>query len=425
MITRPGITRIRLLFGTLFLAWSSLTSAAIPSGTMVFEFAAGDIYDISQFHDCDTEGGGGFSLTVCLDLDMVPNGKGKHTGTANFTFSGNVINGKLVGPASGSVHGKIGGTGRAMFKLVTSGKITLPDFPEAGKVKTMVDMNCSGKIDVNGYLTTVCKGEISAKGGGKERIKQRFDNQLNGSAWAMTIDVNPVSAKKFTGTGSDSLGYIYKVNGIYNPKKDISEVEITGKRSGKGAFVALKHLTDTGVAAAKIKVQGYKGRAEVQVTPPPNPTGPYTIGGRGPAGGIVFYITPGGLSGLEAAHVDQSAAAQWGCRGLSIIGADGTAIGTGAQNTADILAGCADPDIAARLADNYSLNGFDDWFLPSQDELNELYLQRAVVGNFTTAYFWSSSEGFAVSAWGQDFNDGSTFNGDKDNITGVRAIRAF
>lgn len=138
----------------------------------------------------------------------------------------------------------------------------------------------------------------------------------------------------------------------------------------------------------------------------------------------MFYITPGGLSGLEAAHVDQSAGVHWGCRG-TLLFVDGTAIGTGAQNTADILAGCADPDIAARLADNYSLNGFDDWFLPSKDELNELYLQRAVVGNFTTAYFWSSSEGFAVSAWGQDFNDGSTFNGDKDNITGVRAIRAF
>ena len=68
---------------------------------------------------------------------------------------------------------------------------------------------------------------------------------------------------------------------------------------------------------------------------------------------------------------------------------------------------------------------FDDWFLPSQDELNELYLQRAVVGGFSTAAFWSSSEGFAVSAWSQDFSDGSVGNGDKNNIIGVRAIRAF
>lgn len=150
----------------------------------------------------------------------------------------------------------------------------------------------------------------------------------------------------------------------------------------------------------------------------------YSIGDTGPAGGIVFYVTDGGLHGLEAAPVDQSAGAPWGCQG-NLLFVNGTAIGTGAQNTADILAGCVDPGIAARLADNYSLNGFNDWFLPSQDELNELYLQRAVLGSFTTAYFWSSSEGFAVSAWGQDFNDGSVFNGDKNNITGVRAVRAF
>jgi hypothetical protein len=155
-----------------------------------------------------------------------------------------------------------------------------------------------------------------------------------------------------------------------------------------------------------------------------NSTGPYVIGQIGPAGGIVFYITNGGLNGLEAAPVDQSGGAPWGCQGTLLL-VNGTAIGTGAQNTADILAGCPDLGIAARLADNYSLNGFNDWFLPSQDELNELYLQRAVVGGFTTAFFWSSSEGFAVSAWGQDFNDGSVFNGDKNNNTGVRAIRAF
>ena len=156
-----------------------------------------------------------------------------------------------------------------------------------------------------------------------------------------------------------------------------------------------------------------------------NPTGPYMIGEIGPAGGIVFYITNGGLNGLEAAPVDQSDGVPWGCHG-TLLFVDGTAIGDGAQNTADILAGCAEPDIAARVAADYSLNGFNDWFLPSQDELNELYLQRAVVGSFTTSSYWSSTEGFAVSAWGQNFNDGSVFNGDKNNMgTGVRAIRAF
>lgn len=265
---RSAIVPFTQLLTALLFTWSPLSSAAIPSGVMVFEFGGGDIYDFSQFHDCDIEEVGNSTLTVCLDVNMTPNGRGKHTGTASFEFSGDVINGTLVGPASGSVRGKTGGTGRALLKLATRGKITLPDTPEAGQMKARVNMNCSGRIDVSGYLTTVCKVDFSVKGGGKERIKQRFDNQLSGGAWSLTTDVNPVNAKKFTGTATDSLGYIYKVIGMYNPKKDISQVEIIGKGSGRGAFVLLKGLTDTGAAKAKINVQGYKGSAIVQAAPP-------------------------------------------------------------------------------------------------------------------------------------------------------------
>jgi hypothetical protein len=104
----------------------------------------------------------------------------------------------------------------------------------------------------------------------------------------------------------------------------------------------------------------------------------YEIGDIGPAGGIVFYITDSGSHGFEAAPTDQaipfSPGAAWGCFGTGITGANGTAIGTGAQNTDDILAGCVEAGIAARFAGDFSLNGYTDWFLPSRDELNELYI---------------------------------------------------
>ena len=38
----------------------------------------------------------------------------------------------------------------------------------------------------------------------------------------------------------------------------------------------------------------------------------YEIGDTGPAGGIVFYVTDGGLHGLEAAPEDQDRG-EWGC----------------------------------------------------------------------------------------------------------------
>ncbi len=133
----------------------------------------------------------------------------------------------------------------------------------------------------------------------------------------------------------------------------------------------------------------------------------YAIGDAGIAGGIVFYITDGGLHGLEAAPVDQSTSAVWGCLGTDLTGADGSAVGTGAQNTADILAGCMETPIAADLAAGYTLNGYSDWFLPSFDELGELYLQRDVVGGFSIGGYWSSSEANASFAWAQILDDGN------------------
>lgn len=150
----------------------------------------------------------------------------------------------------------------------------------------------------------------------------------------------------------------------------------------------------------------------------------YAIGDKGPAGGVVFYVTDGGLHGLEAAPAD-SAISPWGCVGIDIPGADGNAIGTGAHNTAEIVAGCADRGSAARIVNSYSLNGFDDWFLPSKDELNQLRIERSVVGGFTDGYYRSSSEYNGDLAWSQYFLIGSQGISSKDYAGSVRAVRAF
>lgn len=109
----------------------------------------------------------------------------------------------------------------------------------------------------------------------------------------------------------------------------------------------------------------------------------YDIGDKGPSGGVVFHVTNGGSNGLEAAPEViggnlTPTLGEWGCFGIQVPGADGTAIGTGAQNTADILsADCSSASgnlIAAHVVANYSLNGFDEWFLPSKDELRKMYL---------------------------------------------------
>ena len=149
-------------------------------------------------------------------------------------------------------------------------------------------------------------------------------------------------------------------------------------------------------------------------------------------GGILAYILQPGdpgydaiiLHGLIAAPSDQGGA-EWGCYPMAFSGADGTAIGTGNQNTIDIMAGCSTAGIAARLCGDLVLNGYSDWFLPSKDELNKLYLNKAAIGGFAASAYWSSSEHSYDNAWNQKFANGFQEANYPNTTYGVRAVRAF
>jgi DUF1680 family protein len=162
----------------------------------------------------------------------------------------------------------------------------------------------------------------------------------------------------------------------------------------------------------------------------------YHVGDTGPAGGLIFYVNSsygaGGWRYLEAAPFDQSAGAKWGCFRQMISGARGTAIGTGKQNTADMLAACAEPGTAAHVCDSLIVNGIGGWFLPSRDELAAMYRGLTATGaadfrdaglpdNFT---YWTSSQQTADMANHIDFADaGRQHYDDKDFPRRVRAIR--
>jgi hypothetical protein len=167
-------------------------------------------------------------------------------------------------------------------------------------------------------------------------------------------------------------------------------------------------------------------------------TAGFEIGDTSPSGGLVFYENPNFANDawryLEAAPVDQSAGAKWGCFRKAIAGARGTAVGTGTQNTKDMLAACSESDTAAALCANYELNGVRGWFLPSRDELALLYRNLAAngVGNFSDVgipdnfNYWTSSQQTADMAGHIDFADNGRQHGDdKDFPRRVRAIRAF
>jgi hypothetical protein len=165
-------------------------------------------------------------------------------------------------------------------------------------------------------------------------------------------------------------------------------------------------------------------------------TAEYEPGDTGPAGGVIFYKNPNhakdGWRFLEAAPFDQSAGAKWGCFRQAIAGARGTAVGTGKQNTIDMIAACSERGTAADLCATFTLNGVGGWFLPSRDELALMYrnLKAAGAGNFVDGgvadnfSYWASSQQTADMAAHIDFADlGRQHGDDKDFPRRVRAIR--
>lgn len=198
--------------------------------------------------------------------------------------------------------------------------------------------------------------------------------------------------------------------------------------------------------------------------------GYFEIGGIGPSGGYVFYENPNwetdGWRYLEAApygwykgESDSSGAYtgeydpsfQWGAYGYAVDpSAQATGIGTGASNTVNIVNyhdglwqlypekgdfyknpteyfNKNDGKVAAKVCADYRGGGYNDWFLPSKDELNQmgLNLKSQGLGGFSDDYYWSSSDYTANSAWSQGFYYGYQYSYSRYYEFRVRPVRSF
>jgi len=145
--------------------------------------------------------------------------------------------------------------------------------------------------------------------------------------------------------------------------------------------------------------------------------------GQSYKGGTIAYIDTTKLHGFIAADLS-GASGTWGCQGSQVTGASGTAIGTGNQNTIDIVNSCSENTAASYCASLVS-GGFDDWYLPSKDELNQLYINRDIIGGFTDDIYWSSSENNNSNAWSHNFSTGIQDLYYKSHPAHVRPIRSF
>jgi len=198
------------------------------------------------------------------------------------------------------------------------------------------------------------------------------------------------------------------------------------------------------------------------------------IGDTGPGGGTIYYYLAAGFNcgPTRASTCKYLEAAPSGWIGASDTstrwaqqqpvdystttvpgnGATATAIGWGYRNTRAIVAQGNNATAASAVADSHTVTVsgvvYDDWFLPSNDELNQMCkwargitgvnltnLAQACTGGalntgpgaagFTAYYYWSSSESANSLARMQNFADGAPLSTYKYNVVHIRPIRAF
>jgi len=157
--------------------------------------------------------------------------------------------------------------------------------------------------------------------------------------------------------------------------------------------------------------------------------------GQSPDGNVAMYTSrcDEGMSWSGAACTGSRVSLPWNNGNGSDYVSTGTGNSiTGQANTSTLdgldsdsgTAGTQLHQAAQRCAD-LNLNGHTDWYLPAQQELNVLYLNNGVIGNFNTggSFYWSSTEFTTLSANRQRISDGGRFNFNKLNTLLVRCVR--
>ena len=266
-----------------------------------------------------------------------------------------------------------------------------------------------------------------------DHIRAEQNIQLSGEV----DDNTALSIGRFSGAQTVVTGWISSLGGYFRltvRALDVETAHVQGQYNRViGTERAMAALIGTGgrqIAHAPVPQPVRPMAAQAPVVQPVqvpvaqaptvSPAPAFRIGDTGPAGGIIFFDQgnhSGGWRWMEAAPVDlgpvvfatevipvnairhfgfRVRTAAWGEWGGD---RSSRALGAGKSNTEHLMSLANNRGggfgWAVRLAAMYELNGFDDWFLPSQDELNHMYgnLHMRRLGNFRSERYWSSSMG--------------------------------
>jgi hypothetical protein len=159
--------------------------------------------------------------------------------------------------------------------------------------------------------------------------------------------------------------------------------------------------------------------------------------GQSYGGGTIFYVDGTGCHGLIAAPSDLSTGIQWWNGSYVSITTTSTNTGTGHANTLAVIAAQGTGTYAASIVNGVTINGYNDWFLPSRDELVLISVLssslKSAMGISTTSWYWSSSSDISANpitqsqyTWAVFVNDSNHTNSWLRNTSyRVRPVRVF
>ena len=153
------------------------------------------------------------------------------------------------------------------------------------------------------------------------------------------------------------------------------------------------------------------------------------VGDSFKGGKIAFFLEPGD-SGYNAnvkhgliIGAQTNSTNGWGCDNNTFIGTTLDAIGSGLNNTNSIVLNNCGQGSAAYISLNYVASGYDDWYLPSVDELKRISLNHIAIGSYS--WSWSSTEKDARNAWYVEFPVGLPKSAGKETLIPCHPVRSF